>query len=126
LATLFKIIEKRGDEIGKFLDGYKQLARTTRRLKLRQKYIRDYPWYTGGNNIIVVDALDMNSDQEYKAEIAEVGSGYSVGLMFELASRQIIKEIKCPKCGRIAKLNVHWQGFKCEDAVWELIRTEDR
>lgn len=106
------------------MDSYKQHGRATRNFKLRQKHVDGFPWYTDGHHIVVVDALDLTSDQEYKAEIVETGSGYSVGLMFDLASRQIIKEIKCPKCGRIAKLNIHWQGFKCEDAVWELIRAE--
>ena len=116
----------RGDSIGKFLDQYRQLKRQNRLIRGRQKYLEQFPWYDGNaTHINVVDALDYKTkdkDKSYEAEISEVGNGYSVGLMFGLASKSIIKEIKCPKCGSIAKLNVKWQGFKCDDAMWEMMK----
>ena len=109
--------------MGKFLDGYRQLKRANKKIKGRRVYVDAFPWYNGeATDVTVVDAKDLHSDKKYVAEINEVGSGYSVGLMFELAGKQIIKEIKCPKCGKIASLNVHWQGFQCDDAIWEMLK----
>jgi len=108
--------------LGKFTEMFRQQARSTRKMKLRQKYVDAFPWYDGSSEKVrVVDALDLSSDKEYEAAIVNTGSGYSQGLMFELAGRVLITQIKCPKCEGIAQLNVHWQGFKCEDAVWEVL-----
>ena len=113
----------RGDKLGKFTDVFRQKRKQTRNIKLRSKYINSFPWYDGSSTQVrVVDALDLTSDAEFTTEIVGTGSGYSKGLMFELASRILITEIKCPKCGKIAELNIHWQGFKCEDAVWEILQ----
>ena len=109
--------------LGKFLDSYRQLKRANKKIKGRRFYVDAFPWYDGeASEITVTDAKDLHSDKKYVAEINEVGSGYSVGLMFELAGKQLIKEIKCPKCGKIAPLNVHWQGFQCDDAIWEMLK----
>jgi len=109
--------------MGKFTDTFRQQRRATKNIKLRRKYIDAFPWYDGSSTQVrVVDALDLSSDKQYTTEIINTGSGYSQGLMFDLAGRILITQIKCPKCAGIAEINMHWQGFKCEDAVWEILR----
>jgi len=109
--------------VGKFLDSYRQLKRINKQVRGRKKYLAQFPWYTADteHEIIVSNSLDLNSDTTYKTEILEIGTGHSVGLMFELASKKIITEIKCPICGKAAKLNTHWQAFQCDDAIWEIM-----
>ena len=109
--------------MGKFTEMFRQQQKQTKRVKLRRKYVDAFPWYDGSSTEVrVVDALDLSSDKEYTTEIINTGSGYSQGLLFELAGRTLITGIKCPKCGKSAELNIHWQGFKCDDAVWEILR----
>lgn len=123
INKLENYIKLRRYNLGKFTDQYKQLKRANRNIKGRRFLLKQYPWYDGiATHIRVVDAMDIKSkvkDKCYEAEISEVGRGHSVGLMFELASKPIITQIKCPKCGCIAPLNIHWQCFQCSDAMWE-------
>jgi len=106
--------------MGKFTDSFRQTARASKKLRMRQQWIRAFPWYDGkAEEITVTDSL--NPGKVYTAEILSVTTGYNVGLMFELAPRKLIKDILCPKCGETATLNIHWQGFKCIDAMWEVV-----
>lgn len=109
--------------MGKFLDTYRQLRRLNKQVRGRKKYLEQFPWYYGEETeVIVTDAMNLKSDKRYKTTILDTGSGHSIGLKFALAGRQVIKEIKCPKCGKAARLNIHWQGFQCSDAMWEIIK----
>ena len=108
--------------MGKFTDMFRQQQRATKQIKARRKYVNSFPWYDGASTEVrVVDALDLTSDKEYVTEIVDTGTGYSKGLMFELAPRVLITQIKCPKCGGVADLNMHWQGFQCKEAIWEIL-----
>ena len=105
------------------LQEYRILKRRNRDSYGRKKYLDAFPWYYGtATHVEVVDAKDLHSDKKYRTEIIDVGTGHSVGLMFALAPKKIITEIKCPLCGKVAKFNIHWQGFRCDDAVWEVLR----
>ena len=111
--------------IGKFLDSYRQLRRANRKIRGRKKYLAAFPWFdVDTDELTVVNAKSLTSDKHYKVTNYVVGRGYDVGLAFELASKPIITEIECPKCGEIAPLNVHWQGFQCDrdNAIWEICK----
>ena len=70
----------------------------------------------------MTNAKVLTASEKYKTEIITIGKGHDVGLMFALAGKKIITEIKCPLCGKVAPLNIHWQGFMCkhDDIIWEL------
>ena len=102
---------------------YRQQIKSNKQAIKRKKYLDAFPWYYGeATHVEVVDAKNLHSDKKYRTEIIDVGTGHSVGLMFALAPKKIITEIKCPLCGKVAKFNIHWQGFRCDDAVWEVLR----
>ena len=102
---------------------YKTLRRRNRACRQRQAYDKSFPWFYGEESIVMVtNAKDLKSDQKFKTEIVETGSGHSVGLLFEMAGKKLITKIKCPLCGKIANFNRHWQGFICDEAVWEVVR----
>lgn len=110
--------------IGKITNQFRQLRRMNRRVLGRKKYLAGFPWYYGEDkDIIVVDAKALDSDKKYKTEITHIGRGYDVGFAFELASKQIIIDIVCPKCDGTASLNVHWGAFECsyDNAMWEVV-----
>jgi len=105
------------------MQGYRQQVKANKNMVKRRKYIKAFPWFEkSATHVEVVDAKNLHSDKVYQTTIINTGTGHSVGLLFELAPKLIITEIKCPLCGKIAKFNIHWQGFRCDEAVWEVLR----
>jgi hypothetical protein len=116
-----------GENLGKFMDSFKQHSRAVRKSKGRRRYVNSFPWYDGSaTKIAVTDAI--NPGERKETDIVTIEKGHKVGLLFELAGRQIITEITCPECGEPAKLNVYWPAWKCthDNKLWEQIRHEQR